>query len=54
MTLTNGEYIIGDTNNSLPLSDDIDSEYESLKGIAAKCKEMGFGHKQPIIFWLLD
>ncbi len=54
MSLVKDEYKSRDSNYYPPAPADIDSEPESLVGIVAKCKEMGFGHKQTIIFWLLD
>ena len=54
MTLVKDEYKTLDTNHHLPDSPDIDSEPESLESRAARCKEIGFGHRQTIIFWLFD
>ena len=54
MSPANDEYKIRGINNYPPASTDINFEPESLEGIAAKCKETGFGNGQTIIFWLLD
>ncbi len=54
MPLAKYENEIKDANYYLPSSLNIYSEPESLECIAAKCIEIGFGQRQPIIFMLLD